>query len=155
MNTFKESLISENSVLLNQHAETWEEAVKKSTAPLVKSGAVDPMYSDAIIKSTEHYGPYYLLMEGMAMPHARPEDGVRRNAFSLVTFDEPIIFSDGKSAQVFVVLAATSAEIHTTMAIPQIVAVFEIDHIIEKLTSATSIDEVLTIIDQADMRQYI
>lgn len=55
----------------------------------------------------------------------------------------------------FVVLAATSAEIHTSIAIPQIVAVFEIENIIEKLSSATSVEEVFAIIDQADMSQYI
>ncbi|EGQ3053638.1 PTS transporter subunit EIIA [Staphylococcus pseudintermedius] len=155
MLSFKESLITEKSVLLNQHADSWEEAVRIAARPLVESEAVKPEYVDAIIKSTYHYGPYYLLMEGMAMPHARPEDGVNRNAFSLVTFDTPVPFSDGKPAQVFVVLAATSAEIHTSIAIPQIVAVFEIENIIEKLSSATSVEEVFAIIDQADMSQYI
>lgn len=96
MLSFKESLITEKSVLLNQHADSWEEAVRIAARPLVESEAVKPEYVDAIIKSTHHYGPYYLLMEGMAMPHARPEDGVNRNAFSLVTFDTPVPFSDGK-----------------------------------------------------------
>ncbi|MBA8760802.1 PTS transporter subunit EIIA [Staphylococcus schleiferi subsp. coagulans] len=155
MVSFKESLISENSVLLNQQATTWEEAVRIATKPLVESGAVEAGYTDAIISSTQHYGPYYLLMEGMAMPHARPEDGVKRDAFSLVTFDQPIPFSDGKTAQAFVVLAATSSEIHTTLAIPQIVAVFEIENIIQKLVAANTIEEVLAIIDQADVTHYV
>ncbi|MBF7017974.1 PTS sugar transporter subunit IIA [Staphylococcus durrellii] len=155
MVSFKESIIKEQSILLNKNAENWEEAVAIATEPLLKNGAIEKSYIDAIIHNTKQYGPYYLLMDGMAMPHARPEDGVNRDAFSLVTFNEPVSFSDNKSASVFVVLAATSSDIHTGIAIPQIVSVFEIDNIINKLTSATTVDEILAHIDKADMSGYI
>lgn len=155
MVSFKESLIKEQSILLNQEANTWEEAVSIAASPLVKSGAIQERYIDSIIESTKRYGPYYVLMEGMAMPHSRPEDGVYRNAFSLVTFKEAIPFSDGKLASVFVVLAATSSEIHTSIAIPQIVAVFDTPNIIEKLTKVTNKEAVLEIISQSDPSVYL
>ena len=154
MVSFKESLIKEQSILLNQEASTWEEAVRIAANPLVNSGAIQERYVDAIIESTKRYGPYYVLMEGMAMPHARPEDGVYRNAFSLVTFKEGVPFSDGKLASVFVVLAATSSEIHTSIAIPQIVAVFDTPDIIAKLMNVTCEQEVLEIINQSDPSVY-
>ncbi|MBW0761080.1 PTS sugar transporter subunit IIA [Mammaliicoccus lentus] len=153
--SFKESLIKEQSILLNQEASTWEEAVRIAANPLVNSGAIQERYVDAIIESTKRYGPYYVLMEGMAMPHARPEDGVYRNAFSLVTFKEGVPFSDGKLASVFVVLAATSSEIHTSIAIPQIVAVFDTPDIIAKLMNVTCEQEVLEIINQSDPSVYL
>ena len=70
-------------------------------------------------------------------------------------FNEPIDFGDHKRASVFVVLAATSSDIHTSIAIPQIVSVFEIDNIIDKLTTATSVEEIIAHIDKADMSEYI
>ncbi|WP_415362773.1 PTS system, ascorbate-specific IIA component [Mammaliicoccus lentus] len=155
MVSFKESLIKEQSILLNQEASTWEEAVRIAANPLVNSGAIQERYVDAIIESTKRYGPYYVLMEGMAMPHARPEDGVYRNAFSLVTFKEGVPFSDGKLASVFVVLAATSSEIHTSIAIPQIVAVFDTPDIIAKLMNVTCEQGVLEIINQSDPSVYL
>ncbi|MEB5685356.1 PTS sugar transporter subunit IIA [Mammaliicoccus lentus] len=155
MVSFKESLIKEQSILLNQEASTWEEAVRIAANPLVNSGAIQERYVDAIIESTKRYGPYYVLMEGMAMPHARPEDGVYRNAFSLVTFKEGVPFSDGKLASVFVVLAATSSEIHTSIANPQIVAVFDTPDIIAKLMNVTCEQEVLEIINQSDPSVYL
>lgn len=155
MVSFKESLIKEQSILLNQEASTWEEAVRIAANPLVISGAIQERYVEAIIESTKRYGPYYVLMEGMAMPHARPEDGVYRNAFSLVTFKEGVPFSDGKLASVFVVLAATSSEIHTSIAIPQIVAVFDTPDIIAKLMNVTCEQEVLEIINQSDPSVYL
>ena len=32
------------------------------------------------------------------MPHARPEAGVLRDSFSLITLKEPVQFSDGKKS---------------------------------------------------------
>lgn len=155
MLSLKQSLIDNDAIQLNQHAADWKEAIFVATAPLIKSGAVTASYPPAIIASTENFGPYYILMPGMAMPHARPEDGVNLDAFSLVVLDEPVVFSDGKEVSVLITLAATSSEIHTGIAIPQIVALFELPNIIERLGNASSIDEVLQMIDEADMSAYL
>ncbi|EUJ31671.1 PTS system ascorbate-specific transporter subunit IIA [Listeria floridensis FSL S10-1187] len=155
MVSLKESLIENRSIRLRETAETWQEAVGKAVQPLVQSGAVEVRYEDAIVASTEHFGPYYILMDGMAMPHARPEDGVNRDAFSLVTLENPVAFSDGKKVEVLLALAATSSEIHTGIAIPQIVALFETPDIIAKLKNVQSPEEVLQLIDQADLSKYV
>ena len=77
----KQALIDNDSIRLGVTASDWKEAVKLAVEPLVESGAVKAEYYDAIIASTAQYGPYYILMPGMAMPHARPEAGVQRDAF--------------------------------------------------------------------------
>ncbi|MHC5280165.1 PTS sugar transporter subunit IIA [Listeria kieliensis] len=153
--SLKQSLVDNHSIRLNETAATWQEAVLKAVAPLVESGAVEPRYGEAIIRSTEKFGPYYVLMEGMAMPHARPEDGVCRDAFSLITLEKPVLFSDGKRVEVLLALAATSSDIHTGIAIPQIVALFEIEGIIEKLQAARNAEDVLHLIDEADISKYL
>ena len=114
----KQALTDNKSIRLGLSADTWQEAVKLSVEPLIESGAVQPQYYDAIVESTEEYGPYYILMPGMAMPHARPEAGVNRDAFSLITLTEPVTFSDGKEVSILLSLAATSSKIHTSVAIP-------------------------------------
>ena len=109
----KQALIDNDSIRLGLEAKDWKEAVKVAVDPLIESGAILPEYYDAIIESTEEYGPYYILMPGMAMPHARPEAGVQRDAFSLITLQNPVVFSDGKEVSVLLALAATSSKIHT------------------------------------------
>lgn len=155
MLSLKNSLIENNSIRLNQRAQNWQEAIKIATAPLVDSHAVEEKYSDAIIASTLHYGPYYILMPGLAMPHARPSDGVNQDAFSLVVLKEPVVFSDGKEISILITLAATSSAIHTSIAIPQIIAVFELPNIVERLLKVETSEEVLELIDEADFSQYI
>lgn len=155
MLSLKQSLIDNDAIKLKQHAADWKEAIFVATAPLIKSGAVTATYPEEIVASTENFGPYYILMPGMAMPHARPEDGVNQDAFSLVVLDRPVTFSDGKEVTVLITLAATSSEIHTGIAIPQIVALFELPNIIERLEHATTAEEVLKMIDEADTSAYI
>ncbi|MBJ8326229.1 PTS sugar transporter subunit IIA [Streptococcus pacificus] len=151
----KQAFIDNQSIRLGLSADTWQEAVKLSVQPLIESGAVKEEYYQAIIDSTEEYGPYYVLMPGMAMPHARPEAGVLRDAFSLITLQEPVVFSDGKSVQVLIALAATSSDIHTSVAIPQIIALMELDNAIERLVACQSAEEVLAMVEESKNSPYL
>ncbi|MBM7635469.1 PTS sugar transporter subunit IIA [Streptococcus saliviloxodontae] len=143
------------SIRLGLSAKDWKEAVYLSVEPLIESGAVTEEYYHAIIESTEQHGPYYILMPGMAMPHARPEAGVQRDAFSLITLKEPVQFSDGKDVQVLLALAATSSKIHTSVAIPQIIALFELENSIERLSNAKTPEEVLAMVEESKNSPYL
>ena len=150
----KQALIDNDSIRLGLEAKDWKEAVKVAVDPLIESGAILPEYYDAIIESTEEYGPYYILMPGMAMPHARPEAGVQRDAFSLITLQNPVVFSDGKEVSVLLALAATSSKIHTSVAIPQIIALFELDSI-ARLQACQTKEDVLAMIEESKDSPYL
>ena len=148
----KQALIDNDSIRLGVTASDWKEAVKLAVEPLVESGAVKAEYYDAIIASTAQY---YILMPGMAMPHARPEAGVQRDAFSLITLTHPVKFQDGKEVSVLLALAATSSKIHTSVAIPQIIALFELENSVERLQSCQTKEEVLAMIDESKDSPYL
>jgi len=110
---FKESLINNNSIQLQASAANWREAIALGTSMLIKSGAVQQSYHDAIIRSVEAHGPYIIIAPNFAMPHARPEDGVNRTAFALVTLDKPVYFEgESEPVDVFVTLAGSSSDEH-------------------------------------------
>ncbi|MGF3084301.1 PTS sugar transporter subunit IIA, partial [Streptococcus pyogenes] len=56
----KQAFIDNNSIRLGLSADTWQEAVRLAVQPLIDSKAVTSTYYDAIIASTEKYGPYYV-----------------------------------------------------------------------------------------------
>lgn len=151
----KQALVDNQSIKLGLQATTWQEAVRLSVEALIDSGAVLPEYYNAIIASTEEYGPYYILCPGMAMPHARPEAGVQRDAFALITLTEPVTFSDGKEVIVLLTLAATSSQIHASVAIPQVVALFELPDAVARLQACTDVSEVLAMIDETKDSPYL
>ncbi|OOF40184.1 PTS ascorbate-specific transporter subunit IIA [Rodentibacter genomosp. 2] len=105
----KESLIANNSIKLNQTAADWKAAIKIGTDLLEASGAIEPRYYDTIISNIEKMGPYIILAPGLAMPHARPEEGVIKTAFALVTLKEPIYF-DGEDDPVYVLITLAGSD---------------------------------------------
>ena len=144
--TLLESLIENNSILLKQKAETWEEAVSKCVKPLVDAGAVEQRYLDAIIKKTNELGPFYILAPGLAMPHDRPESGVVRDSFSFITLEKPVVFPDGQYVDILLGFSATSSEVHSNESIPQIVMLFDDEAIFKKIRKAESTDEIIELL---------
>ncbi|NQZ65903.1 MAG: PTS sugar transporter subunit IIA [Mycoplasmatales bacterium] len=142
-----DSLIENDSINLNLYAKDWKEAIELSIKPLLESGSVEKRYIDAVIDVTSKYGPYYILSEKLAMPHARPEDGALKNAFSLITLKEPIVFEgDDRKISVLIALSATSSEIHVSSALPQIAELFSDSDVVDNIEKAKNKNEVIDII---------
>ena len=58
-------------------------------------------------------GPYYVIAPQIAIPHARPEQGVIKKAMSILLLKEPIKFSeDGFEVRLLIALAATDSQSH-------------------------------------------
>lgn len=145
----KEALIENDSISLQCNARDWKDAIKIGTDLLEKSGAITPEYYSAILENTKKYGPYYIIVPGVAMPHARPESGVKKDSFSLVTLKEPVIFeTDGEKEEIYILitLAATSSENHNEFGIVQVANLFEDETNVEKIKEAKTVEEMLNLI---------
>jgi ascorbate PTS system EIIA or EIIAB component len=150
----KESLIENNSILLKAEASNWQEAVKLGTDMLVASKAIEPSYYDAIIRSVKKMGPYIIIAPNFAMPHARPEDGVNRTAFALVTLKNPVYFDgEDEPVDVLVTLAGSTSDQHMEglMEVTQILddENSEIGVDLDKLRRCNTKEDVYLVIDQA------
>jgi len=150
----KESLIENNSILLNQSASDWKAAIKLGTDLLEKSGAIEARYYTSIIENIEKMGPYIILAPGLAMPHARPEEGVIKTSFALVTLKEPITFDgEDEPVSVFVTLAGSDSDKHMEglMEITQVLDDPESDTGVDlaKILRCQTKEDVYAVIDQA------
>ncbi|MGL6170641.1 MAG: PTS sugar transporter subunit IIA, partial [Vibrio sp.] len=101
-------LITREVIRIYPSASDWRDAVQKSCQALIDNGAVEPRYVDAIFRSHQEIGPYYVVGPGMAMPHARPEDGVNRLSLAITVIQQGVNFnSDGNDpVKMLVTLAA-------------------------------------------------
>ena len=74
---------------------------------LLANGTIEPSYVAALFRSHEELGPYYVLGPGLAMPHARPEDGVNRLGLGLTVLKTGVNFgSEGNDPiQLLITLA--------------------------------------------------
>ena len=81
---------------------------------LVDTDAVFPSYVDAMVRAVEELGPYMIVAPGIALAHARPEDGVKRMCMSLVRLASPVEFGSEANDPVDLVFAfgAVDKEAH-------------------------------------------
>lgn len=143
-----DSLKENNSVILKQQANTWEEAIEVCMKPLLENKCIEKEYINAIISRTVELGPFYILAPGLAMPHERPEMGVNKDCFSFITLEKPVVFPDGQEVDILIGLAATSTDIHNSEAIPQIVMIFDDDDAFNKIRQAENPEDIYKIIEK-------
>ena len=106
-------LVKLENVQICEKANDWREAIKISVQPLEQGGYVKSCYKDGIIENVEKLGPYIMIADEIAMPHARPEQGAIETQISITLFREGVRF-DGKetTARLFVTLAAKDSDSH-------------------------------------------
>ncbi|AKE08412.1 MULTISPECIES: PTS ascorbate transporter subunit IIA [Serratia] len=145
-----DSLAQNKSVLLQAEATDWQQAVKLGVDLLVAAEVVEPRYFNAILAGVERHGPYFVLAPGLAMPHGRPEEGVLKTGFALVTLKTPVCFGDEDNdpIDILITLAAVDSRTHQEVGILQVVNLFEDEANFDRLRACRTVAEVLDLINQ-------
>lgn len=132
-------LVKLENVQICEKANDWREAIKISVQPLEQGGYVKSCYKDGIIENVEKLGPYIMITEEIAMPHARPEQGAIETQIGITLFREGVRF-DGKETTVrlFVTLAAKDNDSHVD-ALVKISELLSDDDKVEKILAASDV----------------
>lgn len=134
----------ENNIQILPQVDSWEEAIKIASHPLLEKGYIEPRYIDTMISKVNELGFYIVLSEDVAMPHSRPEDGVLKMGMSLLKLNTPAKFGDN-NVQIVITLAAKDNESHID-ALTNLVELLNDDEKIEKIKLAKTNQEILEII---------
>ncbi|MFS0724203.1 PTS sugar transporter subunit IIA [Paenibacillus sp. 1P07SE] len=104
-------------IALDEAASDAASAIRAAGQLLAEAGAVESRYVEAMVASYEEKGPYFVLAPHIALPHAKPEDGVYEASLSLVRLQQPVAFGHPKNDPVELVFAlgASSSEEHIQM----------------------------------------
>ncbi len=140
-------LLTEDVIRIHDNAENWQQAIKLSCAALIEKEAIQPSYIEAIFRSHEELGPYYVVGPGIAMPHARPEDGVKQMALGLTVIREGVNFNSEENdpVKLLVTLAATDSNSHVD-AISQLAELFMNDKHVKDICCAENVAQIIEII---------
>ncbi|MEB2265595.1 BglG family transcription antiterminator [Priestia megaterium] len=141
-------VLQEPFLRLTDSADDWKSAVRLAAKPLLNYEYIEPSYVEAMIKSVEQLGPYIVIAPKVALPHARPEQGVNRVGMSMLRLKEPVYFSTEKQhgAQLIIVLAATDNETHLK-ALSQLSMMLSENDNIDKLIAMNTKQEMLALIE--------
>lgn len=106
--------LEEDLTAFGVQASSPEEAIQIAGNLLASQGYVENHYVEAMIESFRTNGPYIVIAPQIALPHARPEDGVNEACVSMIQLATPITFGSELNDPVKLVFAlgASSSSEH-------------------------------------------
>ncbi|WP_199799022.1 BglG family transcription antiterminator [Clostridium tetani] len=96
------------AIITNVEVTDAKEAIKISGNALKQLGYVNDNYVKSLVNCLNKRGkngPYIVISHGIALPHAKPEDGVYKTGFSMVILKEPVKFNHKKHDPVQVIIS--------------------------------------------------
>ncbi|MCX8303669.1 PTS sugar transporter subunit IIA [Enterobacter pseudoroggenkampii] len=141
--------IYDTTITLQESVEGWPQALELCAKPLLDLQVIEPEYVTAIIQQHHTLGPYYVLAPGLAMPHARPEEGAKGLGLSLLKLKQGVSFGAGEfdPVNVIVMLAAPDKNSHIEM-ISSLAELFSSDTDMDELHQVNTLEEIKTIINR-------
>lgn len=107
--------ITEDRIALRDSVQGWRDAIEIVGSILVDKGNATRDYVAAMISSVEGpNGTYIDLGAGIALAHARPENGVESTGLSVLHLGQPVLLADDPKhpITVFIALAAVDSSGH-------------------------------------------
>jgi mannitol operon transcriptional antiterminator len=102
------------NIQLVEKVKDWQEAIRVAAEPLRRDGSITDNYVHAMIQTVNKMGPYIVVGPKVAIPHARPEDGVNKLGMSFLKLTHCVPFSDERKhdVQMVIVLATIDGDTH-------------------------------------------
>lgn len=125
-----------------------QEAIEKAGMLLFNEDLVEKSYIEAMVRAYKENGPYFVLAPTIAIPHARPEDGVKEASVSFVQLKKPVIFGHASNDPVQLIfgLGASSSDEHLAL-LRKLTTLLNDPNNVEALVNATSYENVKQIIE--------
>lgn len=149
----KEEKPNLSSLLKIQHIQTlesvsdWRKAIQIAAAPLVENHFIETDYVEAMIDVLDKTGPYVVVSPLIAIPHARPQDGVNELGMSLLQLKNSISFSEKGThpVKLLIVLAAVDGDSHLK-ALGELTKILNDKKLKDQLIAAESAEKIYELI---------
>lgn len=144
-------LITDETIQITDEKLTWEEAIAHVAQPLLDQGKIEERYVTAMIDKVKDYGAFIHIGKNVALPHARPEDGVKELGMSLLKTAEPVLLLENEKHPItlFICLAAVDNEAHLR-ALMSLTKILSNSKNLENLLTATTKTEIKAILKGED-----
>ena len=137
-------LLKKENVKFIEGAENWKEAILQSGNLLVSNKKVTSEYVKEMIELVEKHGPYIVIEEGIAMPHAGISENVLETGIALLVVKEKVALPEGRNANIFLSFAAKNKNDNIDI----------MNDLFELITKYKFIDEVSKMKSYGQLEQY-
>lgn len=139
-------LITPDTIQIVKQVANWEHAIDLAAAPLVFSNRITKDYVNAVKQNIHRNGSYLVLRDHFALPHARPQQGVRQLCMSLLVLGKPVAFAtENTPVSVLLLLAAVDTDTHLK-ALSDLITLMSDDALFEQIRHATTVDSIMRLI---------
>ena len=137
-------LLKKENVKFIEGVEDWKEVILQSGNSLVSNRKVTSEYVKEMIELVEKHGPYIVIEEGIAMPHAGISENVLETGISLLVVKERVALPEGRNANIFLSFAAKNKNDNIDI----------MNDLFELITKHKFIDEVSKMKSYGQLEQY-
>jgi len=140
-------ILAGQSIGIDLPAKNWQDAVRMAGEFIMKDDGIEERYIQAMIDAVIEIGPYMVVAPGIAIAHARPEDGAKKVCLSIVRLKNPVAFGSSSNDPVDLIFgfAAMDHESHID-ALRDLANLLQDAGHMESIRNAKSSDEIYTII---------
>lgn len=138
-------LITPETIVLQDHVDSWQEAIALAAEPLLTKGVITEAYVEAMQNQYPTMSPHIVLRLNIAIPHASPDDGVNAVGMSLLKIRDGLLFDDKRKVHFVVVIAAVDKNQHLN-ALLQLMKLADMNEVIDKMIHLESEAEMYEII---------
>lgn len=136
-------LITKDMIQIVDSTDGWEEAITLSAQPLLQSDKISEEYIENMIRKVKDYGPFIHIGTGVALPHARPEEGAKEVGISVLKVNQEVLLLDDPAhpIHVFICLSAVDNELHLK-ALASLTSILSNKESLNKLLNSTDKEEI-------------
>lgn len=147
-NKVMSNIFNENNINICDDQVSWQDAINLSAKPLLDEGYISEGYTKAIFKNIEKFGPYIDFGQEIAVPHARPECGVKKTGVSLLKLNNMVNLNDDKEHPIKIIITFCSVDDTSHIEIlKKISSIFGDLRKIKKIKEANNKEEILEVIN--------
>lgn len=108
------NLIKKDKIKTVKKVNSWENAIEEASKILIENKSITDKYVRDMIEQIKIFGPYIVLVDGIAMPHAKNNKSVNKIDISYLKLEEPIDLM-GKMVDIFIVISTLDNKKHLKM----------------------------------------
>jgi mannitol/fructose-specific phosphotransferase system IIA component (Ntr-type) len=139
--------LSLDQIEIRFRAGSWEDAVNEAGILMLDTGLIKPSYIEAMKDALRTLGPYCVIAPGIAMPHARPEDGVLKGGFSLLILESPVEFGHEANDPVDIVIGfAAKDKTEHVLSLKEIALYFGDQDTVQEIRKSNSKEQIIHVL---------
>jgi PTS system ascorbate-specific IIA component len=144
-------ILTKDMIQFTDQTLDWQEAIRIAAQPLQETQKIQSDYVEAMIKKVTDIGAYIYLGKGIAIPHARPEEGVNQLGMSFLRTRQPVYLLDDQKrpTEIFICLAAIDNQTHLK-ALAQLTKFLSNDESLQALKEAATAEELIDLIKKGE-----